>query len=52
MPDGTVLCGEKGKPSAVTVGKYHAWLNEPDSGWTHKPSSGVSGNVTLNPLRS
>ncbi len=37
MPDGTLLCGQRNTPTAVTVGKYKRWLLEKDQGWSKKP---------------
>jgi hypothetical protein len=37
VPDETLLCGKRGDPSAVTVGRYKEWEKLPDKGWSHKP---------------
>lgn len=38
MPESTVLCGVKGKRTAVTVAKYRAWCAQADEGWSKKPA--------------
>lgn len=37
MPDDILLCGERNTQTAVTVGDYKRWCNEPDEGWSRKP---------------